>query len=135
MAWSVGRHSRRKKEPGIFPAAYARSSMSTVRGKKSMPSRTPWDALAVTRTMVSPMRPTTAPWDCGASLPVSNDSVLSVPEIGPDTEMASAMLLSSVGPCPPDDVRIASPLLGGGGASCQLSDTPVLVTRVFGDWQ
>src|SRR5438270_1475799 len=91
MAWSVGRPSRRKNEPGIFPAAYARSSMSTVRGKKSIPSRTPWDALAVTRTIVSPMRLTTAPWDWGASLPVSNDSVLSVPEIGPDTEMASAM--------------------------------------------
>src|SRR5438067_5157045 len=91
MAWSVGRPSRRKNEPGIFPAAYARSSMSTVRGKKSIPSRTPWDALAVTSTTVSPMRLTTAPWDCGASLPVSNDRVLPVPEMGPDTEMASAM--------------------------------------------
>src|SRR5205807_10137479 len=38
-----------------------------------------------------------APCDWGANLPVSNDSVLSVPEIGPDTEMASAMLHSSVG--------------------------------------
>src|SRR4051812_37124554 len=91
MAWSVGRPSRRKNEPGIFPAAYARSSMSTVRGKKSIPSRTCGAALAVTNTTVSPTRATTAPWDCGASLPVSNDSVLSVPEIGPDTEMASAM--------------------------------------------
>src|SRR4051812_35847861 len=91
MAWSVGRPSRRKNEPGIFPAAYARSSMSTVRGKKSIPSRTPWDALAVTSTTVSPMRLTTAPWDWGASFPVSNDRVLSVPEMGPDTEMASAM--------------------------------------------
>src|SRR5438270_11186072 len=91
VALSVGRPSRRKNDPGIFPAAYARSSMSTVWGKKSMPSRTPWDALAVTNTVVSPMRPTTAPCDWGASLPVSNDSVLSVPEMGPDTEMASAM--------------------------------------------
>src|SRR3954469_11009431 len=71
--------------------------MSTVRGKKSMPSRIPLAALAVTRTTVSPMRPTPAPWAWGASLPVSNDSDFSVPEIGPDTEMASAMRLSSVG--------------------------------------
>src|SRR3954452_10874562 len=132
MALSVGRPSRRKNEPGIFPAAYARSSMSTVRGKKSMPSRTPWDALAVTRTMVSPMRPTTAPWDWGASLPVSNDSDLSVPEIGPDTEMASAML---------------SPLWSGyrtvrdpaptGRQRSQLSVVghPDRRARVFGDWQ
>ena len=41
MAWSVGRPSRRKNEPGILPAAYIRSSTSTVSGKKSMPSRTP----------------------------------------------------------------------------------------------
>jgi hypothetical protein len=27
------------KPPGIFPAAYIRSSTSTVRGKKSVPSR------------------------------------------------------------------------------------------------
>jgi len=46
-----------EKEPGILPIAYMRSSMSTVRGKKSVPSRTPFDAVAVTRIMVSPMRP------------------------------------------------------------------------------
>ena len=40
MAVSAGRPSRRKNEPGILPAAYMRSSTSTVRGKKSMPSRT-----------------------------------------------------------------------------------------------
>ena len=40
MAWSLDLPSRRKNEPGILPAAYMRSSMSTVRGKKSMPSRT-----------------------------------------------------------------------------------------------
>ncbi len=54
MASSVGRPSRRKKEPGIFPAAYARSSTSTVSGKKSMPSRTPDAALAVARTLLLP---------------------------------------------------------------------------------
>ena len=40
IASSLGRPSRRKNEPGILPAAYARSSTSTVNGKKSMPSRT-----------------------------------------------------------------------------------------------
>ena len=50
MAWSAGRPSRRKNEPGILPAAYSRSSTSTVSGKKSVPSRTPWPPLAVTRT-------------------------------------------------------------------------------------
>src|SRR5438874_2660541 len=95
MAWSLGRPSRRKNEPGILPAAYIRSSMSTVSGKKSMPSRTPLSALAVTSTKVSPIRPMTAPWDWGASRPVSNDRVLSVPLIGPDTEMASAMVAPS----------------------------------------
>ena len=40
MAWSELLPSRRKNEPGILPAAYVRSSMSTVRGKKSVPSRT-----------------------------------------------------------------------------------------------
>src|ERR1700742_4490857 len=39
MARSVGRPSRLKKPPGIFPAAYMRSSTSTVSGKKSAPSR------------------------------------------------------------------------------------------------
>ena len=34
-----GRPSRRKNEPGIRPAAYIRSSTSTVSGKKSKPSR------------------------------------------------------------------------------------------------
>src|SRR5687768_8687517 len=93
IAVSGGRASRRKKEPGILPAAYARSSMSTVSGKKSMPSRVLFSPLAVTRTAVSPILTTTAPWDWGASLPVSKERVLSsAPETGRETEMASAML-------------------------------------------
>src|SRR3954465_8514204 len=91
MAASVGRPSRRKNEPGILPAAYARSSTSTVRGKKSIPSRTPLAALAVARTVVRPIEATTAPIDCWASRPVSNERVLSVPATGPDTRLASAM--------------------------------------------
>ena len=39
IARSEGRPSRLKKPPGIFPAAYIRSSTSTVSGKKSAPSR------------------------------------------------------------------------------------------------
>ena len=70
MAVSLGRPSRRKKPPGIFPAAYIRSSTSTVSGKKSMPSR---GALVtqVTRIWVSPRVTTQDPWACLASFPVS----------------------------------------------------------------
>ena len=39
IAVSEGRPSRRKKLPGILPAAYMRSSTSIVSGKKSIPSR------------------------------------------------------------------------------------------------
>jgi hypothetical protein len=65
--------------------------MSTVNGKKSAPSRGLLDAVAVTRTCVDPILAVTAPFERPASLPVSNEMVLSVPEIGPDTEMASAI--------------------------------------------
>src|SRR5205814_7292422 len=54
--------------------------------------RTRRSAFAVTSATVSPIRATTAPCDCGASLPVSNDSVLGVPLMGADTEMASAIV-------------------------------------------
>src|SRR5688500_6037868 len=90
MAWSLARPSRRKNEPGIFPAAYMRSSMSTVSGKKSMPSRTDFAAVAVSSAIVSPIRATTAPSAWRASLPVSKERVLSVPETAPETAMASA---------------------------------------------
>src|SRR6188508_240216 len=90
IASSVGRPSRRKNEPGILPAAYDRSSTSTVSGKKSMPGRTSEAALAVVSTRVAPIVARTAPWLCGASLPVSNESVRSVPEMGPETRMGSA---------------------------------------------
>jgi hypothetical protein len=76
MARSVGRPSRRKKLPGMRPAAYMRSSTSTVKGKKSMPSRTERAALAVTSTWVLPRVATIEPWLWNASLPVSNVIVL-----------------------------------------------------------
>ena len=72
IAFSVGRPSRLKKPPGIFPAAYMRSSTSTVSGKKSAPSRASGRPWAVARTIVSPLLMTTAPSACLASLPVSN---------------------------------------------------------------
>ena len=90
MAGSPGRPSRRKTPPGIFPAAYMRSSTSTVSGKKSMPSRG-FDVTTVLRIVVSPTRTSTAPSAWGASLPVSR--VISSPAalIGPVTRIASAM--------------------------------------------
>ncbi len=71
IARSVGRASRLKKPPGILPAAYIRSSTSTVSGKKSAPSRASGRPWAVASTIVSPERMTTAPSACFASLPVS----------------------------------------------------------------
>ncbi len=53
MAASDGRASRLMKPPGILPAAYIRSSKSTVSGKKSSPGRGS-ERLAVPRTSVSP---------------------------------------------------------------------------------
>jgi hypothetical protein len=77
IARSVGRPSRLKKPPGIFPAAYIRSSTSTVSGKKSAPSRGSVRPTAVASTIVSPDRTRTAPSACLASLPLSN--VMSLP--------------------------------------------------------
>ena len=67
--------------------------MSTVSGKKSAPSRTDRDAVAVASRTVSPILATTAPSANWASLPVSNVSVRSVPLMGADTVMASDMTL------------------------------------------
>ena len=72
VARSLARPSRLKKPPGIFPAAYIRSSTSIVSGKKSAPSRASARPTAVASTIVSPLRTTTAPSACFASLPVSN---------------------------------------------------------------
>src|SRR5581483_7883730 len=98
MACSVGRPSRRKNEPGIFPAAYIRSSTSTVRGKKSIPSRMPRLAWAVTRTVVSPTDTTTAPSAWGASRPVEKVRDLPVSPMGADAVIGPVMelLLSSL---------------------------------------
>ncbi len=99
IARSVGRPSRLKNPPGIFPAAYMRSSTSTVSGKKSAPSRASVRPCAVPSTTVSPLRTTTAPSACFASFPVSNE--ISLPPISTATETgtpagcsASTMLIS-----------------------------------------
>ncbi len=54
VAFSLGRPSLFKKEPGILPTEYSFSSKSTESGKKSMPSRGFAEAVAATCTTVSP---------------------------------------------------------------------------------
>jgi hypothetical protein len=56
IASSEGRPSRRKKEPGIRPAAYMRSSTSTVRGKKSKCSLGCLPAVVAESSIVSSSR-------------------------------------------------------------------------------
>ena len=53
MASSDGRPSRRKNEPGILPAAYIRSSTSTVSGKKSKWSFGYFPAVVADNSIVS----------------------------------------------------------------------------------
>ena len=77
VAFSEARPSRLKKPPGILPAAYIFSSMSTVRGKKSAPSRASARPTAVARTTVSPLATTTAPSACLARRPA--ERVISSP--------------------------------------------------------
>src|SRR5271166_1383867 len=93
--------------------------MSTVSGKKSVPSRTERAAVAVASRTVSPMRASTAPSASWASLPASKDMVRSVPLIGPDREMASAMML----------------LVCQGHLRCWFPVVDHLAPEVTGDWQ
>jgi hypothetical protein len=73
MASSDGRPSLRKNEPGIRPAAYIRSSTSTVSGKKSRFSFGCLDAVVADSTIVSSSMKTTAdPAAWRARRPVSN---------------------------------------------------------------
>ena len=51
-----GRPSRRKNEPGIRPAAYMRSSTSTVSGKKSKLSFGRFEAVVAESSIVSSSR-------------------------------------------------------------------------------
>src|SRR3954454_17795337 len=78
IASSWGRPSGRKNEPGILPAAYCRSSTSTVSGKKSRLSFGFFDAVVADRTMLSSLREvTTDPAACWASRPASKRMVRS----------------------------------------------------------
>ncbi len=95
-ASSDGRPSRRKNEPGIRPAAYIRSSTSTVSGKKSRLSFGFLEAVVVDSTMVSSSRYTTAePPARRASLPVSN-LILCTPN-APLSMTTSAVVAPSTG--------------------------------------
>src|SRR5687768_1723628 len=77
MPFSLARPSRLKKLPGILPAAYMRSSTSTVRGKKSASANLGGATVPVASTVVSPVDATTAPDAWPAILPVSNLNTLS----------------------------------------------------------
>src|ERR1700679_3508257 len=96
VPFSPERPSRLKNEPGILPAAYMRSSTSTVRGRKSVSRMFP--AVAVARTIVSPWRTTTAPPACFAIRPVSNE--ISLPAISTESRVR-ALLLMLLPSCPP----------------------------------
>ncbi len=85
VPFSPARPSRLKNEPGILPAAYIRSSTSTVSGRKSASRRSP--AVAVARTIVSPWRTTTAPPACFAIRPVSNE--ISLPAISTESRVTA----------------------------------------------
>src|ERR687890_1813087 len=97
VPFSPARPSRLKNEPGIFPAAYMRSSTSTVSGRKSTSLRLPM--VAVLRTVVSPWRTTTAPEACLAILPVLNE--ISVPAISTETVVTASLLICAAFPGPP----------------------------------
>src|SRR5436190_2107041 len=103
VPFSPARPSRLKNEPGIFPAAYMRSSTSTVSGRKSTSRTLP--AVAVQRTIVSPDRTTTAPEACLAIRPVSRE--ISVPEISAETRVTSAMRFLSCPSIDPDGPKRA----------------------------
>src|SRR4051812_17527393 len=90
VAFSPARPSRLKNEPGILPAAYMRSSTSTVSGRKSTSRRLP--AVAVDSTTVSPAVTVTAPEACLAIFPVSK--AISVPPISTATRCTSDIYMS-----------------------------------------
>src|SRR6201989_3623956 len=97
VPFSPARPSRLKNEPGILPAAYMRSSTSTVSGRKSTSRRLPM--VAVLRTIVSPWRTTTAPEACRAILPVSNE--ISLPALSTETVVTASLLICVAFPGPP----------------------------------
>ncbi len=101
IASSEGRPSRRKNEPGIRPAAYIRSSTSTVSGKKSSWSLGCLEAVVADRSMVSSSRyATTEPAAWRASRPVSKRTVR-VPNRPLSIEASVVLILGPSTGCPP----------------------------------
>src|SRR4051794_3429484 len=123
VPFSPARPSRLKNEPGILPAAYMRSSTSTVSGRKSTSRRLP--TVAVLRTIVSPWRTTTAPEACLAILPVSN--VISVPEISTDTVVTASLLICAAFPCPPVGRRANSSCISYSERDHGIEQVPVVL--------
>src|SRR5688572_26517352 len=118
VAFSPARPSRRKKLPGILPAAYMRSSTSTVSGRKSTSRRLP--AVAVHSTFVSPAVTTTEPLACLASFPVSNS--ISVPPISSETRLTPSVMCASFQPPPVGGMAffvrsVANPLKASSGSA------------------
>ena len=97
IAFSEGRPSRLKNEPGMRPAAYIFSSKSTVRGKKSRCSLGARLAVEVTSRIVSPRWQTTEPPACPASLPDS--SMISTSPILVDAEKVPSFVMAVPFPC------------------------------------
>src|SRR4051812_33232364 len=97
MAFSPARPSRLKNPPGILPAAYIFSSTSTVRGKKSAPSRPSVRPTAVASTTVPSCCTSTAPCACLATAPVSKlisfSPIVTARRVAPDS---TAMLMFSL---------------------------------------
>ncbi len=103
IASSLGRPSRRKNEPGMRPAAYIRSSTSTVRGKKSNWSLGCLLAVVAESSTLSPNLTTAEPAAWRASLPVSK-RIVRVPNL-PLSITASAVVISWSATNPPKGCR------------------------------
>ncbi|MCY1226189.1 hypothetical protein D9M72_384130 [compost metagenome] len=123
MASVDGRPSRRKNEPGMRPAAYIRSSTSTVSGKKSKPSRGCLPAVVADSSAVSSsMYTMAAPAACLARRPVSK-RITRLPKrplsmtasenwiSGPSKRVTSVSWLTEVQPHQPSPASVYWPAL------------------------
>src|SRR3954463_1934590 len=128
VPFSPARPSRLKNEPGILPAAYMRSSTSTVSGRKSTSRRLPM--VAVLRTIVSPWRTTTAPEACLAILPVSNE--ISWPEISTETVVTASLLICAAFPGPPVGRRADSSCFSYSERDHGIEQVPVVRPDPYG---
>src|SRR6185312_3763531 len=113
-------------EPGMRPAAYIRSSTSTVSGKKSSPSRGCLDALVAERTTVSSSSTASAEPDAWrARRPVSNlilrtpNSPLSITASALFTPFTGETSLRSI-PHPPAAVAV----VGSGVPALRFRSSP-----------